>query len=139
MIVGDTEANPRPSTDQTRLPLPVRKFSKILQKIKTFLASLIPNIRYINPMLLHSPLLSSMSTIPGLPNSLNLSPHLTVHKYLFVCALTVAAWDTLVLSRRTMKLMRTGDWTILKTISFFMRAFMPVEFAIVGQFIRLRS
>ncbi|KAJ3482768.1 hypothetical protein NLJ89_g12118 [Agrocybe chaxingu] len=33
-----------------------------------------------------------------LPNSLNLPPHLSAHKYFLVCTLTVAAWDTLVLS-----------------------------------------
>jgi hypothetical protein len=67
-----------------------------------------------------------------LPNSLRLPPHLSAHKYFFVCTLTVAAWDTLVLSPRSWKLLKTGGWPALKTIFFFLRFFMPIEFVIVG-------
>jgi len=73
-----------------------------------------------------------MASIPNLPNSLNLSPHLSAHKYFLVCTLTVAAWDTLVLSPRTWRLMRTGEWPILKILFHFLRVFMPVEFAVVA-------
>jgi len=67
-----------------------------------------------------------------LPNSLKLSPHLSAHKYFFVCALTVAAWDTLVLSPRTWKLLRSKEWPPLKMIYHFIRIFMPIEFIIVA-------
>jgi len=67
-----------------------------------------------------------------LPNSLKLSPHLSAHKYFFVCALTVAAWDTLVLSPRTWKLLRSKEWPPLKIIYHFIRLFMPIEFIIVA-------
>jgi hypothetical protein len=75
---------------------------------------------------------SSTMSLPGLPNSLNLSPHLSAHKYFLVCTLTVAAWDTLVLSPRTWRLMRTGEWPVLKILFHFLRVFMPLEFAVVG-------
>ena len=67
-----------------------------------------------------------------LPPSLDLPPHLSAHKYFFVCTLTVAAWDTLVLSPRTWKLLRLQGWPLLKIIYHFIRVFMPIEFAIVG-------
>ncbi|KAK0464586.1 uncharacterized protein EV420DRAFT_1517048 [Desarmillaria tabescens] len=67
-----------------------------------------------------------------LPPSLDLPPHLSAHKYFFVCTLTVAAWDTLVLSPRTWKLLRTPEWPVLKILFHFMRLFMPIEFTIVG-------
>jgi hypothetical protein len=67
-----------------------------------------------------------------LPPSLNLSPHLSAHKYFFVCTLTVAAWDTLVLSPRTWRLFKTKEWPILKILFHFLRVFMPVEFTIVA-------
>ncbi|KAI9509219.1 hypothetical protein F5148DRAFT_1347992 [Russula earlei] len=67
-----------------------------------------------------------------LPNSLRLPPHLSAHKYFFVCTLTVAAWDTLVLSPRSWKLFKTEGWPALKIIFFFLRFLMPVEFVIVG-------
>ncbi|KAF9497651.1 hypothetical protein BDN71DRAFT_1444458 [Pleurotus eryngii] len=72
-----------------------------------------------------------MSTIQ-LPDSLNLPSHLSAHKYFFVCTLTVAAWDTLVLSPRTWRLFRSEGWPLLKIIFHFLRIFMPVEFTIVG-------
>ena len=68
-----------------------------------------------------------------LPPSLNLPPHLSAHKYFFVCTLTVAAWDTLVLSPRTWRLFRTAEWPVLKIIYHFLRIFMPIEFTIVGE------
>ncbi|KAF9049664.1 hypothetical protein BDZ89DRAFT_1098958 [Hymenopellis radicata] len=67
-----------------------------------------------------------------LPASLDLPPHLSAHKYFFVCTLTVAAWDTLVLSPRTWKLFRTQGWPLLKILYHFMRIFMPLEFTVVG-------
>ena len=67
-----------------------------------------------------------------LPNSLRLSPHLSAHKYFFVCTLTVAAWDTLVLSPRSYKLQKSEGWPVLKSAFFFLRFLMPIEFTIVG-------
>ena len=67
-----------------------------------------------------------------LPNSLRLSPHLSAHKYFFVCTLTVAAWDTLVLSPRSWKLFKSEGWPVLKTMFWFLRFLMPIEFTIVG-------
>ncbi|KAI0075051.1 hypothetical protein K474DRAFT_1685471 [Panus rudis PR-1116 ss-1] len=67
-----------------------------------------------------------------LPPSLDLPPHLSAHKYFFVCTLTVAAWDTLVLSPRAWRLLRTKEWPFLKIAFHFLRFFMPVEFTIVG-------
>ncbi|KAG7088482.1 hypothetical protein E1B28_012470 [Marasmius oreades] len=67
-----------------------------------------------------------------LPASLDLPPHLSAHKYFFVCTLTVAAWDTLVLSPRTWRLMKTKDWPLLKILFHFLRLFMPIEFTIVA-------
>ncbi|KAF9533283.1 hypothetical protein CPB83DRAFT_846184 [Crepidotus variabilis] len=67
-----------------------------------------------------------------LPNSLNLPPHLSAHKYFLVCTLTVAAWDTLVLSPRTWRLIRTPGWPALKILFNFLRVFMPAEFIVVA-------
>ncbi|KAF9267479.1 hypothetical protein L218DRAFT_984978 [Marasmius fiardii PR-910] len=67
-----------------------------------------------------------------LPPSLDLPAHLSAHKYFYVCTLTVAAWDTLVLSPRTWRLMKTKDWPVLKILFHFMRVFMPIEFTIVA-------
>jgi hypothetical protein len=76
---------------------------------------------------------SNVTLSPSLlPNSLNLSPHLSAHKYFFVCTLTVAAWDTLVLSPRSYKLFKTKEWPVLKTMFFILRFLMPIEFTIVG-------
>ncbi|KAF8631774.1 hypothetical protein AX17_004989 [Amanita inopinata Kibby_2008] len=68
----------------------------------------------------------------GLPSSLDLPPHLSAHKYFLVCTLTVAAWDTLVLSPRTWRLMKTPGWPALKILFHFLRVFMPVEFIVVA-------
>ncbi|KAK2465248.1 hypothetical protein APHAL10511_002602 [Amanita phalloides] len=68
----------------------------------------------------------------SLPPSLDLPPHLSAHKYFFVCTLTVAAWDTLVLSPRTWRLMKTPGWPLLKVAFHFLRLFMPIEFVIVA-------
>jgi len=80
--------------------------------------------------------MSSNSSTPDitdlLPPSLDLPPHLSAHKYFFVCTLTVAAWDTLVLSPRTWRLLRLKGWPLLKIIYHFIRLFMPIEFAIVA-------
>lgn len=73
------------------------------------------------------------STPFDLPNSLNLPPHLSAQKYFFVCTLTVAAWDTLVLSPRTWRLLKTPGWPALKVLFHFLRIFMPVEFVVVGE------
>ncbi|KAI0269893.1 hypothetical protein BC834DRAFT_863795 [Gloeopeniophorella convolvens] len=67
-----------------------------------------------------------------LPPSLRLPAHLSAHKYFFVCTLTVAAWDSLVLSPRSWKLLKQEGWPVLKAIFFFLRFFMPAEFIIVG-------
>ncbi|KAH9179295.1 hypothetical protein EDB89DRAFT_1926428 [Lactarius sanguifluus] len=75
---------------------------------------------------------STTITLDDLPSSLRLPPRLSAHKYFFVCTLTVAAWDTLVLSPRSWKLLRSEGWPILKAIFFFLRVFMPAEFVIVG-------
>src|SRR5258707_3611412 len=69
-----------------------------------------------------------------LPPSLNLPTHLSAHKYFVVCTLTVAAWDTLVLSPRAWRLMKTKEWPVLKIIFHVLRFLMPAEFIIVGQF-----
>lgn len=75
-----------------------------------------------------------MSLADQLPPSLNLPPHLSAHKYFFVCTLTVAAWDTLVLSPRALKLFRSDGYPALKGLFDFMRFFMPAEFVIVGMY-----
>ncbi|EJD37232.1 hypothetical protein AURDEDRAFT_116916 [Auricularia subglabra TFB-10046 SS5] len=67
-----------------------------------------------------------------LPPSLNLPAHLSAHKYFFVCTLTVAAWDTLVLSPRTWRLLKTQEWPPLKIIFHILRVLMPAEFVIVA-------
>ncbi|KAJ3564563.1 hypothetical protein NP233_g8216 [Leucocoprinus birnbaumii] len=67
-----------------------------------------------------------------LPPSLNLPPHLSAHKYFLVCTLTVAAWDTLVLSPRTWRLFKTPGWPALKILFHFLRLFMPAEFIVVA-------
>jgi len=67
-----------------------------------------------------------------LPNSLNLPPHLSAQKYFLVCTLTIAAWDTLVLSPRTWRLFKTPGWPALKLLFNFLRIFMPVEFTVVA-------
>lgn len=72
------------------------------------------------------------SIISQLPASLDLPPHLSAHKYFLVCTLTVAAWDTLVLSPRTWRLFRTPGWPALKIIFNFLRIFMPLEFIVVA-------
>ncbi len=68
----------------------------------------------------------------SLPASLQLPPHLSAHKYFFVCTLTVAAWDSLVLSPRSLRLLKAPGWPVLKIIFNFLRVFMPAEFIIVG-------
>ncbi|QRW20355.1 hypothetical protein RhiXN_09330 [Rhizoctonia solani] len=85
-----------------------------------------------------------------LPPSLLLPAHLSAHKYFFVCTLTVAAWDTLVLSPRTWRLMKTKaswhivisaaifsptaqqEWPPLKILYHLLRYIMPIEFTIVA-------
>lgn len=74
----------------------------------------------------------TMSLADILPPSLNLPPHLSAHKYFFVCTLTVAAWDTLVLSPRTWRLLKTEGWPALKIMYHFLRLFVIIEFIIVG-------
>ncbi|TFY81951.1 hypothetical protein EWM64_g2071, partial [Hericium alpestre] len=68
----------------------------------------------------------------SIPNSLNLPPHLSAQKYFFVCSLTVLAWDTIVLSPRTWRLLRQDGWPILKVLHMFLTVFLPIEFTIVG-------
>jgi len=73
-----------------------------------------------------------MSLVDALPNYLNLSPHLSAQKYFLVCTLTVAAWDTLVLTPRSIRLMKTNGWPTLKILFHFLRVFMPLEFIVVA-------
>lgn len=67
-----------------------------------------------------------------LPNELNLSPHLSAHKYFLVCTLTVAAWDTLVVSPRALRLWKMPGWPELKVLFHFLQVWMPAEFIVVG-------
>ncbi|RDB17915.1 hypothetical protein Hypma_000921 [Hypsizygus marmoreus] len=73
-----------------------------------------------------------MSIVDQLPPSLNLPPHLSAHKYFLVCTLTVAAWDTLVLTPRTYRLFKSPGWPTLKILFHFLRLFMPLEFVVVA-------
>jgi hypothetical protein len=76
----------------------------------------------------------AMSEQPtALPPSLTLPPHLSAHKYFFVCTLTIAAWDTLVLSPRTWRLLKTQGWPILKISFHVLRLLMVGEFIAVGK------
>ncbi|KAI0699135.1 hypothetical protein BC835DRAFT_1412803 [Cytidiella melzeri] len=75
---------------------------------------------------------NATDSVPALPPSLDLPPHLSAQKYFFVCTLTVAAWDTLVLSPRSYRLFRSKEWPLLKIAYHFLRLFMPIEFTIVG-------
>ncbi|KAG5640159.1 hypothetical protein DXG03_000884, partial [Asterophora parasitica] len=72
-----------------------------------------------------------MSIVDSLPPSLNLPPRLSAHKYFLVCTLTVAAWDSLVLSPRTWRLLKAKGWPPLKILFHFLRVFMPIEFIII--------
>ncbi|KAG8961832.1 hypothetical protein FRC03_004898 [Tulasnella sp. 419] len=76
--------------------------------------------------------MSSVDISKLLPPSLLLPPRLSAHKYLMVCTLTVAAWDTLVLSPRTWRLMKTKEWPLLKITYHILRYLMPIEFIIVA-------
>ncbi|KAH7885050.1 hypothetical protein F5I97DRAFT_1321609 [Phlebopus sp. FC_14] len=67
-----------------------------------------------------------------LPNSLNLSSHLSAQKYFFVCSLTVLAWDTLVLSPRSYRLLRTEGWPALKILYFFLQVWVLADFVPTG-------
>ena len=80
-----------------------------------------------------------MSKVPAIPPDLFLPPHLAAHKYFFVCTLTVAAWDTLVLSPRAIRLLKTQEWPALKIIFQVLRYLMPIEFLIVGALAPHRS
>lgn len=75
---------------------------------------------------------SSSNDTVQLPPSLDLPPHLSAQKYFFVCTLTVAAWDVLVLTPRTWRLMKSRGWPLLKLIYYFLRLYVPIEFTIVG-------
>ncbi|KZT73821.1 hypothetical protein DAEQUDRAFT_683357 [Daedalea quercina L-15889] len=75
---------------------------------------------------------SSGNDTVQLPPSLDLPPHLSAQKYFFVCTLTVAAWDVLVLTPRTWRLMKSRGWPLLKLIYYFLRLYVPIEFTIVG-------
>lgn len=73
-----------------------------------------------------------MSINDILPPSLNLPPHLSAQKYFFVCTLTVAAWDTLVLSPRAWRLGKSQGWPMLKILFYLMRVFMPAELIVIA-------
>ena len=78
--------------------------------------------------------MSSNATNMVLPPYLDLPPHLSAHKYFFVCTLTVMAWETLVLCPRTYRLYRMPkEWPILKIAFFFLRIMMPIEFIVMGK------
>lgn len=77
---------------------------------------------------------SGNSSAISLPPSLDLPPHLSAQKYFFVCTLTVAAWDVLVLTPRTWRLMKQQGWPLLKLIYYFLRLYVPAEFTIVGAY-----
>lgn len=83
----------------------------------------------------HSLLLSvamSNSTTIDLPNSLNLSPHLSAQKYFYVCTLTVLAWDTLVLTPRSYRLGRSKSWPALKALYYFLQIWVLSDFVVTG-------
>lgn len=69
-----------------------------------------------------------------LPPSLKYPPHLSAHKYFFVCTLTVVAWDTLVLSPRTWRLSYKPGWPALKVLFHVLRLYVLVEFIVVGEY-----
>ncbi|EGN97998.1 hypothetical protein SERLA73DRAFT_182817 [Serpula lacrymans var. lacrymans S7.3] len=75
---------------------------------------------------------SNSTTIP-LPAYLDLPPHLSAHKYFYVCTLTVLAWDTLVLTPRSYKLWRiTKGWPALKWMYYFLQWFVLIDFIPTG-------
>lgn len=49
-----------------------------------------------------------------------------------VCTLTVAAWDTLVLSPRAYRLLKQKEWPLLKITFHILRLVMPIEFTVVA-------
>ena len=72
------------------------------------------------------------NTTLQLPPSLDLPPHLSAHKYFFVCTLTVALWDTLVLSPQTWRLFVESGWPPLKVLFNVLRVYVLAEFMVVG-------
>jgi hypothetical protein len=89
-----------------------------------------------HPSVLSITILHTHTMATQLPPSLDLPPHLSAHKYFFVCTLTVAAWDTLVLSPRSWRMVKLKDgWPVLKILYNFLRIFMPIEFIVVGMLI----
>ncbi|KAN0087888.1 hypothetical protein V8E55_006509 [Tylopilus felleus] len=78
--------------------------------------------------------MASNSTTPDiqLPNSLNLSAHLSAQKYFYVCTLTVLAWDTLVLTPRSYRLGRTKAWPALKALYYFLQVWVLSDFVVTG-------
>jgi hypothetical protein len=84
------------------------------------------------PRIPSSPPATMSTTGLTLPNELNLSPHLSAHKYFLVCTLTVAAWDTLVVSPRALRLWKMPGWPALKILFHFLQVWMPAEFIVVG-------
>ncbi|KAG9315485.1 hypothetical protein JVU11DRAFT_3098 [Chiua virens] len=78
---------------------------------------------------------NSTSPTIDLPNSLNLSPHLSAQKYFYVCTLTVLAWDTLVLTPRSYRLGRTKAWPALKALYYFLQVWVLTDFIVTGLFL----
>ena len=76
--------------------------------------------------------MSSNSTTPALPASLDLPPHLSAQKYFYVCTLTVLAWDTLVLTPRSYRLGRTKAWPALKALYYFLQIWVLADFVATG-------
>jgi hypothetical protein len=77
--------------------------------------------------------MSGNSSAPALPPSLALPPHLSAQKYFFVCTLTIAAWDALVLSPRAWRLLKTPGWPPLKLVFHALRFLLVVELVATGE------
>lgn len=74
-----------------------------------------------------------MSSIDHLlPPSLLLGPHLSAYRYFFVCTLTIASWDTLVLTTRSWRMSKSKEWPVLKIIMLLLRHLMPIEFIVLA-------
>ncbi|KAF8310264.1 hypothetical protein DL93DRAFT_2038843, partial [Clavulina sp. PMI_390] len=67
-----------------------------------------------------------------LPPNLLLGPHLSAYRYFFVCTLTIASWDTLVLTTRWWRMTKTQEWPPLKILMTLLRHLMPIEFIILA-------
>ncbi|KAF8333441.1 uncharacterized protein EI90DRAFT_562199 [Cantharellus anzutake] len=64
--------------------------------------------------------------------TLNFGSRLSASRYAMTCALTIAAWDTLVLTSRTWHVTRTKEWPPVKIVLLILRYLMPIEYIILG-------